>query len=414
MIVDRIEERQVERGRRPGLTCAFVATLTSAILAVVHVDARIRAADDSAVFRNPNGTPSGASTTQARITPSRPDAGRRGGNEPRLLVAPFEQRDALAARRAWAEYREIPAMRQNSLRMDLVLVPPGEFRMGSEETYEEIVGHFPYVSEFADANPAWKTALLSGRPQHRVRITRPCYFSVFEVTKGQFKTFVADSGYKTDAEQDGQGGFGYDPRREPSHGESPIHRSPRFTWRDWGVNQSDKSPVVNVSWNDATAFCEWLSRREAKTYRLPTEAEWEYACRAGTTSYYYNSNDPEELTKIGNVADVTAGKKFPWWTPVGSSDGWAFTCPVGRFQPNSFGLYDMIGNAAEWCHDWFGESYYQNSPHTDPIGPPSGSFHVIRGGGWSNRDVGCRCARRYDDVATYRNCYLGFRVVCVP
>ncbi len=108
--------------------------------------------------------------------------------------------------------------------------------------------------------------------------------------------------------------------------------------------------MVNVSWNDAVAFCKWLSKKEGNTYRLPTEAEWEYACRAGTTTRYYSGDDPETLAKVGNVADATAKAKFPDWKyTIKASDGYVFTSPVGSFQPNAFGLYDMHGNAWQWC-----------------------------------------------------------------
>ena len=111
--------------------------------------------------------------------------------------------------------------------------------------------------------------------------------------------------------------------------------------------------MVNVSWNDANAFCEWMTRREKAVYRLPTEAEWEYACRAGTTTLFYSGNDPEGLTAIANVADATLKQKFSNWSTLGGRDGFAFTAPVGSFHPNGFGLCDMHGNVWEWCHDWY-------------------------------------------------------------
>ena len=131
------------------------------------------------------------------------------------------------------------------------------------------------------------------------------------------------------------------------------------------------------------AFCQWLSRKEGKTYRLPTEAEWEYACRAGTTTRYYSGDDPETLAKVGNVADATAKAKFPGWQfTIKASDGYVFTSPVGSFRPNAFGLYDMHGNACQWCADWYGEEYYAASPVDDPTGPDSGDVRVLRGGSW--------------------------------
>ena len=137
----------------------------------------------------------------------------------------------------------------------------------------------------------------------------------------------------------------------------------KYSWRNAGFEQTDEHPVVNVSWNDAVAFCKWLSRKEGKTYRLPTEAEWEYACRAGTTTRYYSGDDPETLAKVGNVADATAKAKFANWKyTIKASDGYVFTAPVGQFTPNAFGLYDMHGNAWQWCADRYGKEYYAMSP----------------------------------------------------
>ena len=130
--------------------------------------------------------------------------------------------------------------------------------------------------------------------------------------------------------------------------------------------------MVNVSWNDAVAFCKWLSQKEGKTYRLPTEAEWEYACRAGTTTRYYSGDDPGDAGQggergrcdgQGEVLEVAS------WTYIAARDGYVFTAPVGRFQPNDFGLYDMHGNVWEWCADWYEAGYYAVSPADDPPVP---------------------------------------------
>ena len=197
-------------------------------------------------------------------------------------------------------------------------------------------------------------ALKSEYPQHRVRITKPFYLGTYHVTRGQFRQFVADTGYKTDAEKGEEpGAFGWDPDKKE------FDFNEKYSWRNVGFEQTDEHPVVNVSWNDAKAFCEWLSKKENQTYRLPTEAEWEYACRAGTTTRYSSGDDPETLAKVGNVADATAKAKFPDWTwTIKASDGYVFTSPVGSFQPNANGLYDMHGNAWQWCADWYGAEYY--------------------------------------------------------
>jgi formylglycine-generating enzyme required for sulfatase activity len=163
------------------------------------------------------------------------------------------------------------------------------------------------------------------------------------------------------------------------------------------------------------AFCKWLSRKEGKTYRLPTEAEWEYACRAGTTTRYYSGDDPETLAKVGNVADASAKAKFPRWTwTIKANDGYAFTAPVGKFKPNAFGLYDMHGNTWQWCSDWYGVDYYATSPTDDPTGPDSSddsSEHALRGGSWSDGASSTRSAVRFRNATIFPYFYTtGFRV----
>jgi formylglycine-generating enzyme required for sulfatase activity len=321
--------------------------------------------------------------------------------QPALLNAPFDKDEAKAKRAAWAKYQQIDEERKNSLDMELVLIPAGRFSMGSTKTVDELMNVFPYAKkEWFDLE----------RPVHPVSISQPFYLGKYEVTKGQFKKFVEDIGYKTDAEKDGKGGQGYTGNKD-----NAVEQRPGFTWRDWGVDQSDESPVVNVSHNDAVAFCEWLSKKEGKNYRLPTEAEWEYACRAGTTGLYYNGDDPESLTKIANVWDAAAKDKIPAITnSLTSSDGWAFTSPVGRFAANNFGLYDMIGNAWEWCSDWYDAGYYSKSPDHDPTGPNSGSYRAARGGGWLARAVFCGAARRGKGTPGSRLFDVGFRVALSP
>ncbi len=174
-----------------------------------------------------------------------------------------------------------------------------------------------------------------------------------------------------------------------------FEQDAKYTWRNPGFAQTDEHPVVNVSWNDAVAFCEWLSKQEGKRYRLPTEAEWEYACRAGSTTRFSNGDDPERPGDVGNVADGTAKAKYPKWNgTITARDGYVYTAPVGTFRPNGFGLYDMHGNVWEWCSDWYDQSYYANSPVEDPQGPATGSDRVVRGGGWFGSPVTCRSAIR--------------------
>ncbi len=303
-----------------------------------------------------------------------------------------------------AAARESPTKQiTNSIGMKLTLVPSGEFMMGSEESAGETAEFFkktfgfdyPTAEHFKDEHP-----------QHRVRITRPFYLGTYHVTRGQFRQFVKQSGYKTDAEKgENRGGFGWD----SDQGE--FYTNEKYSWRNAGFDQSDEHPVVNVSWNDAVAFCQWLSKKEGKTYRLPTEADWEYACRAGTKTRYYNGDDPEALAKIGNVADAAYKANFPFFNgAIKAKDGYVFTAPVGKFKPNAFGLYDMHGNAWHWCADWHGEDYYGKSPVDDPAGPDTGAARVTRGGSWNSWPHECGSAARDDFSQDSESCDIGFRV----
>ncbi|MCP4815077.1 MAG: formylglycine-generating enzyme family protein, partial [Planctomycetaceae bacterium] len=184
-----------------------------------------------------------------------------------------------------------------------------------------------------------------------------------------------------------------------------------YNWRNYGIPQTERYPVCNVSWNDAVAFCDWLSRTEGVEYRLPTEAEWEYACRAGTSTMYYHGNDPKGLAAVGNVADRSHEKIFPDPTNLLADDGFVTTSPVGRFRANDFGLYDMHGNVWEWCSDWYSSDYYLSSSKNDPTGPSMGSYGVGRGGAWNYPPDGCRSANRNWDQPASRWHAKGFRVV---
>jgi formylglycine-generating enzyme required for sulfatase activity len=275
----------------------------------------------------------------------------------------------------------------NSIGMRLTLIPEGTFEMGSPE--------------------GDKDAEQDEKPQHRVRITRPFYLGVHEVTRGRFRRFVDEAGYQTEAEKDGKGGWGWNEETKK------FEQNTRYTWQNPGFEQTDDHPVVNVSWNDATAFAEWLSRKEGKTYRLPTEAEWEYACRAGTTSRYSCGDDPEGLAAVGNIADGTAKQKYPNLTTISARDGYVYTAPVGRFQPNAFGLYDMHGNVWEWCSDGYAADYYKQSPGDDPPGVAGASGRVLRGGCWHREPRLARSAYRGWSEPGIRHDNLGFRLARV-
>jgi formylglycine-generating enzyme required for sulfatase activity len=265
----------------------------------------------------------------------------------------------------------LPPRLINVLGMPLVLVPAGEFLMGSP-----------------DAEPAAKQ---NEKPSHRVRISRPYYLGAHEVTVGQFRAFVAATGYLTEAESSGEGGSVYNTAKKT------FENIPHCNWRNPLLPrpQGDDEPVVQVSWNDAAAFCRWLSDQDHRPYRLPTEAEWEYACRGGTASRWCMGDDPAELAKFAWVRDQ-----------VGCT-----THPVGRKQANAFDLSDMHGNVWEWCLDRFG--LYSDQPQVDPQGVASGRMRVLRGGACARAEIDrTGSAARLNRGPSCRYHKYGFRVCC--
>lgn len=284
----------------------------------------------------------------------------------------------------------------DGVKMEFVLIPAGKFTMGS---------------------PKREPEREDDEEQHDVEITRPFYLGKYEVTRGQFRQFVEDTHFKTEAESDGLGGWGFDFEAGECNGPK-YHREKKaliglgtnYSWRNAGFLQTDNHPVMNVSWNDATAFGRWLGQKTGKAIRMPTEAEWEYACRAGTSTRYNYGDDPEILVNFGNTFDGTAMHRSMQGRTIRAEDGYVFTAPVGRFKPNGFGLYDMHGNVWEWCQDWFCKDYSRTSLGKDPAGPMSGDSRVRRGGAWSHHPGYARSARRDALPPMVRSCFTGFRV----
>jgi formylglycine-generating enzyme required for sulfatase activity len=243
-------------------------------------------------------------------------------------------------------------------------------------------------------------------PRHRVRVTKSFRLGVCEVSVAQFHRFVEATGYRTEAEADGQGGWGFNAATGQVEG-----RKPEYTWRKPGFAQTGDHPVVNVSWHDALCFCKWLARKEGKTYRLPTEAEWEYACRAGTTTRYHYGDDPASLVRQARVFDAP-GKDFAHVHKLVLGPGTKFIATGGNFPANRFGLHDMHGNVWEWCADWYAEDYYARSPVDDPKGPDKGTVRVRRGGGWNSFPLWARASFRNWNSPPSRCVNLGFRIAC--
>lgn len=299
---------------------------------------------------------------------------------------------------------------ENSLGMKFNLIPAGTFVMGSNETahslqYDFVEYELDRLAEIKDEGPA-----------HAVTISKPFYLDQCPVTVGQFKEFLSESGYVPESIRDGTGGYGVDSKQsrfKVVDEEVFEGRSPRYSWESVGFVQSDVHPVVNVTWNDANALATWLSSKEGRRYRLPTEAEWEYACRAGTDTRYYSGNHPMSLDGFANVFDLDGIRYWPQFSDYAlfTRSGYPFSSPVGMFEPNNFGLYDMIGNVWEWCADWYGENYYEISPDIDPAGPIQGEAKVRRGGSWHSWAFYCRSSFRNLNTPESRYILVGMRLL---
>jgi formylglycine-generating enzyme required for sulfatase activity/serine/threonine protein kinase len=255
---------------------------------------------------------------------------------------------------------------KNAIGLELVRIPAGEFTMGAP------LGEMGRRDEEG--------------PPHKVVFSRSFYMAIHETTVGQFRAFTEATRYQTEAENKGAGALRWDAAKQT------WQLATECTWRNPGWPVSDDQPVVCVSRKDALAFCYWLSRIESKVYRLPFEAEWEYACRAETTTPYATG----QTLSLRDASFGSAGLK---------------TTRVGSFAPNAWGLFDMHGNAWEWCADGYNPTYYQVSPARDPTGPDSGSEGILRGGSWQSDASECRSARRRAAPSDARRNDTGFRVV---
>ncbi len=236
-------------------------------------------------------------------------------------------------------------------------------------------------------------------PAHEVCLD-DFYMGKYEVTLGEFRKFIDETGYRTEAEwQDGCHGW-------EGKGEK---KKKTFNWRNTSFSQTEKDPVVCVSWNDTYEYIKWLNNKERKNYRLPTEAEWEYAARSGGKKYIYSwgKGGPS-----GNIADKTAMKKLLGKSDSGGyDDGYAFTSPVGSFSPNELGLYDMSGNVYEWVSDWKSRENFRNSSRQNPRGPEKGTVKGLRGGSWNPLPEIVRTTERRWAVPGARGAWMGFRLV---
>ena len=350
-------------------------------------------------------------------------------DHPPLAKAPFNAVEAEEYQQQWAKHLGKQVFETNSLGMKMVLIPPGEFWMGSSRA--EVDEAFRQAKEILKDRywlVLWSGWLQSEAPRHRVKITKPFYLSATEVTVGQFRQFVEATGHETAIE------------RAPTP-KSRRGRFPQLWIRGKHYDPPDDDcPVSSVSWTDALAFCKWLTEKESmrdgetpaklpidaqKTqrevrpavheYRPPMEAEWEYACRAGTTTKFFFGDDPEKL---------------PQFVQFGGNGSPQRLYRVGRKKPNQFGLYDTLGGVYEWCSDWYAEDYYECSPLDDPLGPaaPKAVYwphqlplldpgldrerevRVLRGGAFNfESPLLLRCAHRIGLGTTGGHWHLGFR-----
>lgn len=281
----------------------------------------------------------------------------------------------------------------------MVRIPAGTFFMGRGDlpTPQELL---PYQNQIAMMQQ-------SEQPRHEVHITHAFEISQYEITVQQFRHFVNSSGYITDAQRSGLGANGLDAAQDA------VVQRPECVWLSPGFAQTEHHPVVCVSWQDTVAYCDWLSNRTGRTWRLPTEAEWEYCCRAGSDTLFASGNNSVSLQEFANCGDQALAAHCSLLTSAAKwNDGFAFTAPVGSFRPNAFGLYDLHGNVGEWCGDWFQSDFYEQSSGIDPTGPATPvQWRVVRGGSWYNMPFSCRSSGRHDGVPTAASTTNGFRVV---
>ena len=237
------------------------------------------------------------------------------------------------------------------------------------------------------------------RPVHRTCISAFA-MSKYNVTVGQFRIFVDTTSYRTEAEKAG-GCFVFNGR--------DWKRQAGNSWKTPGYKQNDQHPVTCVNWNDAQAYTKWLNTIGLRRYRIPTEAEWEYAARSGgQNERFAGFSDVSQLYKYANFCDSNCEMS---WKTAGQNDGYKGTSPVGNFKPNALGLYDMTGNLWQWVGDWYGEKYYNKSPKDNPTGPLSGTDRVVRGGSWLNTPTDVRAADRNNCPPDYSAFDLGIRLV---
>jgi len=334
----------------------------AALLAALGLWAWGGGSEETSSPEKPSDTVTGAGDRKSKAKPSPKRGGPQKQSEkqpPPIAKAPFDAATAKKHQQAWADYLGLPVDKEVALpggaKMTFVLIPPGEFLMGTSDKDRA------RLLKEAKANDDKLTIRLHAAegPQHRVRITQPFYMGRYEVTQDQWQAVM-----------------GNNPARD----------------------QDPAKPAQDITWPDIQPFLEKLNQQYANNrmmFALPTEAQWEYACRAGTTTAFSFGDDAARFEEFG-------------WCQFSGRTSHA----VGQLKPNAWGLHDMHGNVHEWCADWFDKDYYAQSPVDDPPGPAEGTHRSNRGGGWArNLPVHCRSALRFGRSLQRKGGDIGFRLI---
>lgn len=276
-------------------------------------------------------------------------------------------------------------------------------------------GSFVRGSRFFEAQSAIDQKWFADEaPPRSITISRDYWLASTETTISAFRHFVDATGYVTTAEREGSSLGAYTVSIGSDGEESgQWAMGAGLNWRTPGWNVDEAHPVVHVSWTDALAFVKWLSHNTNSPFRLPTEAEWEYAAGGPEHTVYGWGNDAPVTGREGNIADLRFASAYPLWKyPVLRTidDGFVHTSPVGSFEPNGFGLFDMTGNVWEWCADRYAADAYVTGPDVDPQGPADGTERVHRGGGFDWELPYLRVAKRRRGAENMTAANIGFRL----
>lgn len=316
--------------------------------------------------------------------------------------------EARESQASWSRYCETPVEVAAGPDIKLRLIPPGEFVMCDGPDHERIIDAVMELCDITELKRAEIAPQLVHEVAHPVRISRPYWIGAHEITVGQFRRFVDDTGYETDVERAGKGlGVNLSNRILFEYG--------RYSWRRNGFRQANSHPVVNVTWNDAQEFVKWLNEKHGGGWSLPTEAQWEFACRAGTSTLFSMGDDlglvGRKFNSLGTAGELPHRLLNPnrFFRP---EDGFFWTAPVGSFAPNPFGLYDMHGNANEWTRDAFTSFEAGKSVLVDPdYSPDESDYIAIKGGSWNNDFDDLRSVARRREKKGAAGPSKGFRVV---